>query len=306
MKKLLRVGTRGSKLALAQTGWVIEQLKRRFPELEVETVVIKTKGDKILDVPLARIGGKGLFVKEIEEALLREEIDLAVHSLKDVPSELPEGLEIAVIPPREDPRDVFIAREFRRLEDLPPGARVGTSSLRRQAQLKRLRPDLEILPLRGNVDTRLRKLSEGQYEAILLAEAGLRRLGLTVERTLLPPEVMLPAVGQGILGLEIRSEDELTRETIAFLHHEETALCARAERAFLRRLEGGCQVPLAAHAALREGELFLEGFLADPEGKRFYRERVRGRPEEAEALGINLAETLLEMGGRDILEELLS
>ncbi len=306
MKKLLRVGTRGSKLALAQTGWVIEQLKRRFPELEVETVVIKTKGDKILDVPLARIGGKGLFVKEIEEALLREEIDLAVHSLKDVPSELPEGLEIAVIPPREDPRDVFIAREFRRLEDLPPGARVGTSSLRRQAQLKRLRPDLEILPLRGNVDTRLRKLSEGQYEAILLAEAGLRRLGLTVERTLLPPEVMLPAVGQGILGLEIRSEDELTRETIAFLHHEETALCARAERAFLRRLEGGCQVPLAAHAALREGELFLEGFLADPEGKRFYRERVRGRPEEAESLGIKLAETLLEMGGRDILEELLS
>ncbi len=306
MRKLLRVGTRGSKLALAQTGWVIEQIQKRFPGIEVETVIIKTKGDKILDVPLAKIGGKGLFVKEIEEALLREDIDLAVHSLKDVPSELPEGLEIAVVPPREDPRDVLIGLESKKLEDLPQGARVGTSSLRRQAQLKRLRPDLQILPLRGNVDTRLRKLFEGQYDAILLAEAGLRRLGLAVERTPLPPEVMLPAVGQGILALEIRSEDKLTRETIAFLHHEETALCARAERAFLRRLEGGCQVPLAAHAVLRDGELFLEGFLADPEGQRFYREKLQGRPEEAEALGIKLAETLLEMGGREILEELLS
>lgn len=306
MKRVLRIGTRGSKLALAQTGWVAQNIRKRFPGIEIETVIIKTKGDKILDVPLAKIGGKGLFVKEIEEALLREEIDLAVHSLKDVPSELPEGLEIAVIPSREDPRDVFIGLTARSLEELPRGARVGTSSLRRRAQLRRLRPDLEVLPLRGNVDTRLRKLREGQYEAILLAEAGLKRLGLAVERTPLSPEVMLPAVGQGVLALEIRSGDAETRSLVSFLHDEGTALCARAERAFLRRLEGGCQVPLAAHAVLKGNELLVEGFIADPEGERFYREGVCGSPQEAEELGTILAERLLARGGQAILEELLT
>ena len=306
MKKILRVGTRGSKLALAQTDWVVRQIRVRYPELRIEKVVIKTKGDKILDVPLAKIGGKGLFVKEIEEALLRKEIDFAVHSLKDVPSELPEGLDIVAIPEREDPRDVFVGRGIGGLSELPEGARVGTSSLRRQAQLKRLRPDLEILPLRGNVDTRLRKLSEGRYEAIILAEAGLRRLGLAVERTPLSPETMLPAVGQGVLALEAREDDPETVEILRVLHHRETALCAGAERAFLKRLQGGCQVPLAAYAILRDGLLVMEGFIADTEGRRFYRERVEGPPEESEALGIRLAEILLERGGREILEELLA
>ncbi len=306
MKKVLRIGTRGSKLALAQTDWVIARLWARYPDLEIEKVIIKTKGDKILDVPLAKIGGKGLFVKEIEEALLREEIDLAVHSMKDVPSEIPPGLEIAAIPEREDPRDVFIGREVQRLADLPAGARVGTSSLRRRAQLKHLRPDLEILPLRGNVDTRLRKLSEGQYEAIILAEAGLRRLDLPVERERLSPEVMLPAVGQGVLAIEAREEDWETKEFLEFLHHPETALCVSAERAFLRRLEGGCQVPLAAHARLVDGRLHLEGFIADPEGQRFYRDKLEGTPEEAEALGTKLAEKLLAAGGEAILRELLA
>ncbi|HIE33344.1 MAG TPA: hydroxymethylbilane synthase [Thermodesulfobacteriaceae bacterium] len=306
MKKLLRVGTRGSKLALAQTNWIVNQIRTRYPEVQIEKVIIKTKGDKILDVPLAKIGGKGLFVKEIEEALLRKEIDFAVHSMKDVPSELPEGLGIVAIPEREDPRDVFVGRELKSLSELPKGAKVGTSSLRRQAQLKRLRPDLEILPLRGNVDTRLRKLSEGQYEAIILAEAGLKRLGLDVEREPLSPEIMLPAVGQGVLAIEAREEDVETREILASLHHPKTALCAQAERAFLKRLQGGCQVPLAAHATLTDGLLVIEGFIADTEGRRFYRERLEGSPEEGEALGIKLAEILLERGGQEILAELLA
>jgi len=306
MKKLLRVGTRGSKLALAQTNWIVNQIRTRYPEVQIEKVIIKTKGDKILDVPLAKIGGKGLFVKEIEEALLRKEIDFAVHSMKDVPSELPEGLGIVAIPEREDPRDVFVGRELKSLSELPEGAKVGTSSLRRQAQLKRLRPDLEILPLRGNVDTRLRKLSEGQYEAIILAEAGLKRLGLDVEREPLSPEIMLPAVGQGVLAIEAREEDVETREILASLHHPKTALCAQAERAFLKRLQGGCQVPLAAHATLTDGLLVIEGFIADTEGRRFYRERLEGSPEEGEALGIKLAEILLERGGQEILAELLA
>ncbi|QJA05955.1 hydroxymethylbilane synthase [Thermosulfurimonas marina] len=306
MKKTFRVGTRGSKLALTQTQWVLSRLRERFPEVHFETVIIKTKGDKIQDVPLAKIGGKGLFVKEIEEALLRGEIDFAVHSLKDVPSELPRGLYLAAFPPREDPRDALVSRVGQGLSDLPAGARVGTSSLRRAAQLRHRRPDLKILPLRGNVDTRLRKLSEGQYEAILLAEAGLRRLGVNVERTPLPVEEFLPAVGQGILAVEAREEDRETAALLAALHHEETALCARAERAFLHRLEGGCQVPLAAHARLEDGRLHLQGFVADPEGRRFYRAGREGDPREAEALGVALAEDLLSQGGEQILAELLS
>ncbi|RUM88014.1 MAG: hydroxymethylbilane synthase [Thermodesulfatator sp.] len=306
MKKVFRVGTRGSKLALRQTEWVLSRLKEYFPEVHFETVILKTKGDKIQDVPLARIGGKGLFVKEIEEALLRRDIDFAVHSLKDVPSELPEGLYLAAFPPREDPRDTLVSRVDGGLADLPHGARVGTSSLRRAAQLRHRRPDLEILPLRGNVDTRLRKLFEGQYEAILLAEAGLRRLGVSVERTPLPVEEFLPAVGQGILAVEAREGDKDLAGLLAPLNHEETSLCARAERAFLRRLEGGCQVPLAAHARLRNGLLEIWGFIADPEGRRFYRAVREGDPRKAETLGRTLAEDLLSQGGEQILAELLS
>ncbi|WP_456430984.1 hydroxymethylbilane synthase [Thermosulfuriphilus sp.] len=302
--KRIVIGTRGSKLALAQTDWVREAIKARYPELSIELEIIKTRGDKILDVPLAKVGGKGLFVKEIEEALLSMRVDLAVHSLKDVPTELPEGLEIAIIPCREDPRDVLISRSGRSLVDLPRGARVGTSSLRRQAQLRALRPDLIIEPLRGNVDTRLRKLDEGQYEAIVLAAAGLSRLGLVHRATeFISPEVLIPAIGQGALGIEVRTEDTGLKELLSFLHHPETALCTEAERAFLARLEGGCQVPLAAHAILRGNELFMDALVADPAGKRIIRKRASSPAQEARGLGESLAEEILAAGGRDILEE---
>ncbi len=305
MRRVLRVGTRGSKLALAQTRWVVSKLKERFPDLTVEEVVIKTKGDKILDVPLAKIGGKGLFVKEIEEALLRGEVDFAVHSMKDVPSVIPEGLRISVIPERESPWDVFVGRSVKRLDLLPRGARVGTSSLRRRAQLKRARPDLEVVTLRGNVDTRLRKLDEGLYDGIILAQAGLRRLGVEVEGEVLSEEVMLPAVGQGVLAVETREDDGQTLELLSFLHHEPTAVCVKAERAFLRRLEGGCQVPLAAYAVLKDSTLHIRGFVADVDGRRFFKDSVEGPPEKAEELGVRLAESLLEAGADEVLRELL-
>ncbi len=304
MRELIRVGTRGSKLALAQTNWVIEQIKGHYPHLRVETVIIKTKGDKILDVPLAKVGGKGLFVKEIEEALLREEIDLAVHSMKDVPTELPEGLEIAIIPERESPFDVLISRENISFEDLPPGARVGTSSLRRTAQLRAKRPDLRIENLRGNLDTRLRKLSEGLYEAIIVAEAGLLRLGLgDIPRERFSTEVMLPAIGQGALAIEIRKADTELREGLSFLHHEETAVAVAAERAFLERLGGGCQVPLAAYARLNQRNLVVEALIADPSGEPLLRDQLEGPPSQAAEMGRRLAEELLSRGGQKILEK---
>jgi hydroxymethylbilane synthase len=300
---LLRVGTRGSKLALTQTEWVISRLKHFFPDLEVERVIIKTTGDKILDAPLSKIGGKGLFVKEIEEALLKGEIDFAVHSMKDVPSELPLGLEVSIIPERESPFDVWISR-FPTLHSIPEGSRVGTSSLRRMTQLKRLRPDLKIEPLRGNVDTRLRKLREGLFEGIILAEAGLRRLKLEVSCVPFSLEEMIPAVGQGALGIEIRSEDSRVKEVLGVLHSEETALAVKAERAFLRTLEGGCQVPLGAYGYLKDSKLILTGFISDLEGDRFYRETLTGNPSEPEKLGEGLARLLLEQGGEAILKEL--
>jgi len=304
LRELIRVGTRGSKLALAQTNWVIEQIKGHYPHLRVETVIIKTKGDKILDVPLAKVGGKGLFVKEIEEALLREEIDLAVHSMKDVPTELPEGLEIAIIPERESPFDVLISRENISFEDLPPGARVGTSSLRRTAQLRAKRPDLRIENLRGNLDTRLRKLSEGLYEAIIVAEAGLLRLGLgDIPRERFSTEVMLPAIGQGALAIEIRKADTELREGLSFLHHEETAVAVAAERAFLERLGGGCQVPLAAYARLNQRNLVVEALIADPSGEPLLRDQLEGPPSQAAEMGRRLAEELLSRGGQKILEK---
>lgn len=302
---LLRVGTRGSKLALAQTDWLIAKLKEAYPSIEVEKVIIKTTGDKILDSPLSKIGGKGLFVKEIEEALLQREVDFAVHSMKDVPAQLPEELEIFVIPERESPFDVWISH-FEDLKALPQGAKIGTSSLRRLSQIKRLRPDLEILPLRGNVDTRLRKWKEGQFEGIILAEAGLRRLGIEVKFKRFSLEEMIPAVGQGALGIEVRSDNKKVKELLRAIHSEETALAVKAERAFLKTLEGGCQVPLGAYAYIKDSKLVITGFISDLEGINFYRGIMEGPPSEAETLGEKLAKDLLARGGKRILEELYS
>lgn len=299
----LRVGTRGSKLALAQTEWVISRLKHYHPQLEIEKVIIKTTGDKILDAPLSKIGGKGLFVKEIEEALLRGDVDFAVHSMKDVPSELPPGLEVSIVPERESPLDVWISK-FKSLQVLPTGGKVGTSSLRRMTQLKRLRPDLQIEPLRGNVDTRLKKLKEGLYDGIVLAEAGLKRLNLEVDCIPFSLNQMIPAVGQGALGIETRTQDFQTKNILSVLHSEETALAIRAERAFLRTLEGGCQVPLGAHAYLENSKLIITGFIADLVGERFHKETLSGSPSEPEKLGEELAKILLKQGGEAILKEL--
>ncbi len=300
---MLKVGTRGSKLALAQTEWIIRKLKSFYPELFIEKVIIKTAGDKILDVPLSKIGGKGLFVKEIEEALLKGDIDLAVHSIKDVPAEVPRGLEVSIIPERESALDVWIS-QYKKLEDLPFGAKIGTSSLRRMSQIKKIRPDLVIEPLRGNVDTRIRKWQEGFLDGIILAEAGLKRLGIKIEYQRFSLEEMVPAVGQGALGIEVRQEDIRIKELLKVLHHSETAIAVQAERAFLKELQGGCQVPLGAYAFLKDSKLIITGFIADLEGKRFYKETLEGDPMEPERLGKALARSLLKKGGTQILQEL--
>jgi len=310
--KKVVIGTRGSKLALWQAEWVKSELERVHPGIEVSLSIIKTTGDKILDVPLAKVGGKGLFVKEIEEAMLRKEVDIAVHSMKDVPTEFPEGLHLAVICRREDPRDAFLSREseepgrfkIESLNDLPEGAVVGTSSLRRACQLMHRRPDLKIEQLRGNVDTRIRKLDEGLYDAIILAAAGIKRLGRAERITeMVPVEVSLPAIGQGAVGIECRIEDPEIHELIAPLNHLETEICVRAERAFLRRLEGGCQVPIAAHARLSDGRISMEGLVGDTEGRKIIRGRIEGPKDDFRELGISLAEDLLSRGAGDILRE---
>ena len=302
---ILRIGTRGSKLALAQSEWVKKEVQTRHPEVRVELVKIKTKGDKILDSPLSKIGGKGLFVKEIEDALLKNDVDLAVHSLKDVPAELQEGLEISVYPKREDPRDAFVSRHFRTVKDLPQGASVGTSSLRRSAQLLHMRPDLHIVPLRGNVDTRLRKLDSGDLQAIVLATAGLKRLGLSDRITTpLSPEAVLPAIGQGVLGLELRADDEKTRNLISFLNDLETELAARAERAFLKELEGGCQVPLAGYARVERDLMVMDGMVAELDGGVILRQQLAGGKDKPEDLGISLARQLIAAGADRILEKI--
>ncbi|MBR6673554.1 MAG: hydroxymethylbilane synthase, partial [Mailhella sp.] len=273
----------------------------------VELLILKTKGDIILDVPLAKVGGKGLFVKEIEEALLAGTADLAVHSMKDVPMVLPEGLTLGAVPEREICTDLFLSEKYAALEDLPQGAKLGTSSLRRQSQALALRPDLEVAMLRGNVETRLRKMKEGQYDAIILARAGVKRLGLgaSLQQDLTPPR-FLPAVGQGALGIEIREDRPEMRELVAFLDDMPTRLCVTAERAFLRRLDGGCQVPIAAHAVLESEGLVLEALVADPLGKVVFRDTVRcaATLEEADAAGQKLAEKLLADGADKILAEL--
>lgn len=358
----IAIGTRGSKLALWQAEWIQSELKRLYPDLEIELVKIKTTGDKILDVPLAQVGGKGLFVKEIEEALLRREVDIAVHSMKDVPTEFPEGLHLAVICKREDPRDAFIVsgkfnppvpplkkRDKGGFEKggqggitksiiygLQKGATIGTSSLRRSCQLLNIRPDLIIEQLRGNLDTRMRKLDEGLFDAIILASAGVKRLGLQHRITeILPYEISLPAIGQGAIGIECRIDDEFINSLIAPLNHPETFICVRAERAFLKKLEGGCQVPIAAHARIKQRAkskehrrtyrdnpptspsekssysspiaqgslLIMDCLVGSVSGDKIIKGHIEGKPENAEILGTKLAEDVLSRGAKEILDE---
>ncbi len=304
MKKEIRIGTRASLLAVTQSTWVKNQIENQYPNTTVELVKIVTKGDKILDVPLAKVGGKGLFVKEIEDALLDERVDLAVHSMKDVPAELPDGLQVAIVPEREIPQDAFVSVNYKNIAELPQGAVIGTSSLRRKSQLTSLRPDLEIKDLRGNLDTRLRKLDDGEYDAIILAGAGLNRLGMQDRITaLFTPEQMLPAIGQGSLGIELRIADTELLEGMQFLHHQDTAVTVAAERAFLLRLEGGCQVPIGGFATLDRDTITLTGLIASLDGKTILKEQLSGPAAEAEKIGVTLAETLLARGGKAILDE---
>ncbi|MFC1534336.1 hydroxymethylbilane synthase [Thermodesulfobacteriota bacterium] len=299
---LLRIGTRGSKLALVQSTWIKNKIAARHPDVHVELVTIKTKGDKILDSPLSKIGGKGLFIKEIEEALLRKEVDLAVHSMKDVPAELPEGLYLPIFPEREDPRDAFVSLRYKKIGELPARSRVGTGSLRRSAQLLSMRPDLDVIPIRGNVDTRLRKLESGELEAIILATAGLNRLGFQDKTgSALSSDEFLPAVGQGALGLELRKADDTVLDLLNFLNHKQTEMAVKAERAFLKKLEGGCQVPIAGHGRLDGNSLMLRGMVAELDGMRIIRDEAIGDMEDPEGIGITLAERLLESGADEIL-----
>lgn len=296
----LRIGSRGSQLALWQANHISALLRARGHEVELE--IIKTTGDKITDVALAKVGTKGMFTKEIEEALLDGRVDLAVHSLKDLPTELAAEFEIAAITKRENPCDAFLARHFDSINDLPQRSRVGTSSLRRQAQLKAVRPDLNIFPLRGNVDTRLRKLEEGEYDAIILAAAGLNRLGRTEwVRAVLPVEMMCPAVGQGALGIEIRSGDKQTGAHLEFLNDAAACAATTCERALLNQLGGGCQVPIGAYAEMKDGMLHLTAVVARPDGSKVLRENKSG--SDPQELGEIVGKRLLERGGDRILQE---
>ena len=299
------IGTRGSQLALWQTNWVKAEIEKRHPGIEVEIKVISTKGDRVLDVSLPKLGeqGKGLFTKELEDAIFERRVNLAVHSLKDLPTELPAGLHIGAICEREDVRDALVARiAIRSFNELPERALIGTSSLRRQAQLRAARPDLVIEPVRGNVDTRLRKLDEGQYDAIVLAAAGLHRLGHANRITEhLNEELMLPAVGQGALAIETREDDAETAEIIHGLNHEATRLACKAERAFLKGLGGGCLVPIAAHATIESDVMTLNGLVASPDGSEAVRGKQSGSSRDAELIGRQLADELLARGAARIL-----
>ena len=305
-KDTIIIGTRSSKLALWQAEYVKGRLEEQYPERKVALKLMTTKGDKILDAPLAKIGGKGLFTKELETDMLEGGIDLAVHSLKDMPTEVPEGLVIAAITKRLDPGDAVVSPKYKTFANLPPGARVGTSSLRRKAQLLHARPDLDICDLRGNVNTRLQKLEDEHFDAVILAVAGLKRLGFGGRITeVLPKSMVLPAVGQGALAIETRAEDAEVRALIAFLNDPATADCAKAERAFLGHVEGGCQVPVGVYATPSgENMLHVEAVIASLDGARLYRDSLDGSAEKAEKLGVELAEKLLSMGGIDILHEI--
>jgi len=304
-KTKIIIGTRGSKLALWQANWVKSKLVKSFPGLSAEIVIIKTKGDKILDVPLAKVGGKGLFVKEIEEALIANRIDMAVHSMKDMPAELLEGLSIGAIPERENPVDVLISRNNFLLSQLPEKAKVGTSSLRRMAQLKNIRPDLVILPLRGNLDTRIRKLHSGELDAIILAAAGVKRLGLeNLITEYLDENIMLPAVGQGALCIEIRKDDYNIMKFADSLDHSVTRAVVMGERAFLKRLEGGCQIPIAGHGKAENKMFTISGLVADLEGKTMIKETLSGPLSSSESIGTAIADKLLSRGAKKILDNL--
>ncbi len=306
MQRLLSIGTRRSPLAVWQAEHIKALLEKKHPGLSCELVRIVTQGDKILDIPLAQVGGKGLFVKEIEEALLNKKIDLAVHSMKDLPSDLPPGLTLAAIPLREDPKDALICREAgHRLSDLRPGACIGTSSLRRASQIRFHRKDLITAPVRGNVQTRIRRLDEGRFDAIILALAGLKRLGQTARiDQILEPEICLPAVGQGALAIEIREEDKELFQLLTPLHHQQTAVAVKGERSFLATMEGSCQVPIACHGTLEGKNLILTGLVADLDGSKCIRKSLQGPQEEADGMGKQLAEMILKAGGRDILKKI--
>lgn len=299
---LLKIATRQSPLALWQANFVKHQLETLHPGLRVELVPMVTKGDVILDSPLAKIGGKGLFVKELEAALLDGRADIAVHSMKDVPMEFPQGLGLSVICRREDPRDAFVSNKYAALVDLPAGAVVGTSSLRRQCQLKQLRPDLQVHSLRGNVGTRLSKLDQGEYDAIILASAGLIRLGLAERiRSFIEVEQSLPAVGQGAVGIECRSDDLVVQQLLAPLADQQTTLCVLAERAMNRRLQGGCQVPIGGYAIIENEQLWLRALVGELDGSQIIRAEGRGDLTAAEQLGVQIAESLLAQGAGQIL-----
>lgn len=300
----IRIGTRGSRLALVQTRSVADAIRKRHPESQVEIEIIQTEGDRVLDRPLSAIGETGIFIKEIETALLEKRVDLAVHSMKDLPSRLTPGLTLAAATERVDPRDALVSREASSLEALPRGATVATGSLRRRSQLLALRPDLAVEDLRGNLPTRLEKFDRSSWDAILLAGAGLERLGLSSRiRSYIPVEIMLPAVGQGSLAIETRANDREAAETVAFLSHPETERAVAAERSFLARLEGGCRVPIAAYGEVRESTLRLRGYVGTIDGSRHLRREIEGEIVRAEALGLELAESMLGAGADAILRE---
>ncbi|MCF8108903.1 MAG: hydroxymethylbilane synthase [Desulfohalobiaceae bacterium] len=303
MHSTLTIATRGSQLALWQAEFIAARLREHDPGLAVNLKVVKTMGDTILDKPLAKLGGKGLFVKEIEEAILAGQADLAVHSLKDVPGELVPELTLGVIPKRGDPTDTLVSLEYSDLDSLPAGGVVGTGSLRRQAQILSFRPDVQIKNLRGNLNTRIRKLERGDYQAIILASAGLQRLGVRVghQYRLGPPD-FLPAVGQGALGIEYKRDNQELARLLAVLDHEPSGITTRAERAFLRELEGSCQVPLGAFAELKDGSIHLSGFVSDLSGQSLIRKSGTGDVHTPEALGRDVARRIIAAGGREILD----
>ena len=303
--QILRIATRKSPLAMWQAEHVAAELKKAHPGLEVELLGMSTQGDRILDAPLAKIGGKGLFVKELEQGMLDGRADLAVHSMKDVPAELPEGLHLSVIMDRHDPTDALVSNKYKSLDEIPEGAVVGTSSLRRMCQLGERRPDLVIKPLRGNINTRMSKMDAGEFDAIILASSGLKRMGFDDRiAQLIPPEQSLPAIGQGALGMECRSDDERVNALLAPLHHEPSAICVRAERAMNHRLKGGCQVPIGGFAVLEGDQVWLRGLVGEPDGSLIIRGEIRGPAAEAEALGVKLADELLSRGADRILAAL--
>lgn len=304
-EEILRIATRKSQLALWQANYVSKLLQHHHPELKIELVTMTTQGDKILDTPLAKVGGKGLFVKELETGMLEGRADIAVHSMKDVPVEFPAGLHLPVICEREDPRDALVSNQYNTLDSLPQGARLGTSSLRRQSQIAAIRPDLKIVDLRGNVNTRLQKLDDGEYDAIILAAAGLKRLGFEDRISqFLGTEISLPAIGQGAVGIECRIDDERVNRLITPLNDSKTQLRVLAERAMNLRLHGGCQVPIAGYAEFSHGVVLLRGLVGQVDGKVIIRGEIAGPPEQAEELGTVLAEDLLSRGADKILREL--